>query len=408
VATRPERRPPIRTLPRNVWAASAASFWTDVSTEMIGNLLPLFLANVLGAKTAVIGLVEGVATTAAGLCDVLAGRLSDRLQRRKGLAVAGYALSTLAKPVFAVAGSWPVVAGARWAERLGKGVRTAPRDALLADSTPPQHRGLAFGFHRAADTAGAVIGLLVAAGVVWRLQSGAVALGAATFRTVVLLSLIPAVLGLLCLAVGAREVPAEGSRRPRLALRGLGRPFATFLGIVAVFELGNSADAFLVLRAQERGLSVAGILATLVAFNAVYALVSTPAGRLSDRIGRRRLVATGWIAYAIAYAGFAAASAAWQVVGLYVVYGVYYGLSYGTAKALVADLVPVSLRGTAFGTYAAVVALLDLPASLLAGVLWQGAAGWPGFGPAAPFLCGALLAGVAAVALLVWRPPAGP
>jgi MFS family permease len=260
---------------------------------MISNLLPLFLANVLGVRTAVIGLVEGLATTTASLCHVLSGRLSDRLGRRKWIAVSGYAISTLAKPVFAVAGSWPVVAGARWAERLGKGVRTPPRDALVAESIGPEQRGLAFGFHRAADTGGAVLGLLVAWGVVWQLQGGGVALGSGTFRALVLLSLIPAVLGLACLAVFAREVPIDGPRPARLAVRGLGRPFGIFLAIVALFELGNSADAFLVLRAQERGLSVTGILATLVAFNTVYALVSTPAGRLSDRFGRRRLVAAG-------------------------------------------------------------------------------------------------------------------
>jgi len=404
MAASAERRASVRALPRNVWAASAASFFTDVSSEMISNLLPLFLANVLGARTAVIGLVEGVAAATASLCDVLSGRLSDRLGRRKWIAVSGYAISTLAKPVFAIAGSWPVVAGARWADRLGKGVRTAPRDALVADSTPPEQRGLAFGFHRAADTGGAVLGLLVAMGVVWCLQGGAVSLGSRTFQTLVLLSLVPAVLGLVCLAAGAREVPAHAPQRARLAVRGLGRPFGIFLAIVALFELGNSADAFLVLRAQERGLSVTGILATLVAFSAVYALVATPAGRLSDRIGRRRLVAAGWIVYAVVYAGFAAASTAWQASALYACYGVYYGLSYGTAKALVADLVPADLRGTAYGTYGAVLGLLDLPASLLAGVLWQGVGRWPGFGPSAPFLLGAVLAFAAAAALLAWRP----
>jgi MFS family permease len=400
-------RSSVRRLPRNVWAASVASFFTDVSSEMISNLLPLFLANVLGVKTAVVGLVEGLAATTASLCHVLSGRLSDRLGQRKWIAVSGYAVSTLAKPVFAVAGSWPVVAGARWAERLGKGVRTPPRDALIAESIGPEQRGLAFGFHRAADTGGAVLGLLVAWGVVWQLQGGGVMLGSGPFRMLVLLSLIPAVLGLVCLAVVAREVPVEGVCPPRLAVRGLGRPFGIFLAIVALFELGNSADAFLVLRAQERGLSVTGILATLVAFNAVYALVSTPAGRLSDRFGRRRLVAAGWLVYAVVYAGFAGASTPWQAATLYVLYGAYYGLSYGTAKALVADLVPARLLGTAYGAYHAVLGGFDLPASLLAGVLWQGLGDWPGLGASAPFLLGAALAFAAAAALLVWRPERG-
>jgi MFS family permease len=394
----------VRGLPRNVWAASGASFLTDVSSEMILNLLPLFLANVLGMRTVVIGLIEGVAETTSSLLKLLAGGLSDRVGR-KWLAVGGYVLSTLSKPGFALAGSWQTVAGARWADRVGKGIRTAPRDALVADSIAPGQRGLAFGFHRAADTGGAVVGLLVAMGVVWSLQGADLTLHADAFRTLVWVSLIPAGLGVLSLALAAHEVRRKPSdEAPRIGLRGLGRPFATFLVIVGVFELGNSADAFLVLRAQERGLSVLGILSVLLAFNAVYALVATPAGRLSDRVGRRPVLAAGWGLYALVYLGFAAADAPWHTALLYPAYGAYYGLTYGTAKAVVADLVPESLRGTAYGTYHATLGLLDLPASLLAGIAWQGLGGFQGFGPAAPFVMGSVLAAIATVALLAWRP----
>ncbi|RPI58529.1 MAG: MFS transporter, partial [Chloroflexi bacterium] len=223
-------------------------------------------------------------------------------------------------------------------------------------------------------------------------------------------SLVPARLAVLSLAVGARDVRASGDRqaRPAVGFKGLGKRFLVFILIVGLFDLGNSSDAFLVLRAQERGLSVAGILGMLATFNLVYTLVSTPAGSLSDRVGRRRLLVAGWLAYAAIYLGFALAGAAWHVWALYALYGLYYGLSFGTAKAMVADLVPAELRGTAYGTYNATLALLDLPASIIAGVLWQGAGGWPGLGAQAPFLFGAILAFAAAILMALWRPrPAG-
>jgi MFS family permease len=391
-----------RALPRNVWAVSLTSFFMDISSEMVINILPLFLSNVLGVGTNVIGLIEGISEATASLLKVFSGWLSDRLQARKWLAVAGYAVSTLAKPFFYFANAWTSVLAVRWADRVGKGVRTAPRDALVADSIDESQRGLAFGFHRAADTGGAMIGLLIALGVVWAAQSGALELGRRTFQTVVLISLLPAALAVLSLALGARDVPVTEQReRPVISFRGLGKPFLVFLLIVGLFDLGNSSDAFLVLRAQERGLSVPGILGMLVTFNGVYTLVSTPAGSLSDRVGRRRLIIGGWLAYAAIYLGFAVAGAAWHVWTLYVLYGVYYGLAYGVTKAMVADLVPAELRGTAYGTYNAVLGLLDLPASLIAGLLWQG------LSPAAPFFFGAALALAAALLMLWWKPMSG-
>jgi MFS family permease len=396
-----------RALPRNVWAVSVTSFFMDISSEMVINLVPLFLSNVLGTGTAVIGLIEGVAEATASLLKVFSGWLSDRLQARKWLAVSGYGLSALAKPFFYVAASWQTVLAVRWADRVGKGVRTAPRDALVADSIAEEQRGLAFGFHRAADTGGAVIGLLIALGVVWATQTASTKLGRSTFQMVVLVSLIPAALAVLSLAIGAREVPATTKQeRPNISFRGLGRPFVIFMLIVGLFDLGNSSDAFLVLRAQERGLSVIGIMGMLVTFNLVYTLVSTPAGSLSDRIGRRKIIVGGWLAYSAIYLGFGLAKTGWHVWLLYALYGVYYGLAYGTAKALVADIVPAELRGTAYGTYNATLAMLDLPASLIAGLLWQGVGAWPGFGPSAPFLFGAGLALIAAVLMILWQPPA--
>jgi MFS family permease len=209
----------------------------------------------------------------------------------------------------------------------------------------------------------------------------------------------------LSLAIGARDVEVEEKRQaPSLSLKGFSTPFKIFLVIVCIFELGNSSDAFLVLRAQERGLSVLGVVGMLITFNLVYTLVSGPAGAWSDRIGRYRIIVSGWLAYSLIYLGFALAGTGWQVWALYVLYGVYYGLSYGTTRALVADIVRPAQRGTAYGVYNAALGLMDFPASLVAGILWQGVAGWRGLGPSAPFAFGAVLALVAALLMFLWLP----
>jgi len=395
----------VRQLPRNVWAVSLTSLLNDISSEMVINILPLFLSNVLGVRTNIIGVIEGVAEATASLLKVFSGWLSDKLGGRKWIAVAGYGISTLSKPFFYIANSWGMIAGVRWADRLGKGVRTAPRDALVADSIKPEQRGIAFGFHRAADTGGAMVGILIAALVVWLAQSNNIQLGENTFRTVVLISLVPAVFAVISLAVIARDNPQRSeAKAPKISFKELGKPFLIFLLIVGLFDLGNSSDAFLVLRAQERGMSVLGILLMLAAFNLIYALVSTPAGSLSDRIGRRKVIIGGWMVYGAIYMGFALAQRPWHIWGLYIAYGLYYGLAYGTAKAMVADLVSPELRGTAYGTYNAVLGIIDLPASLLAGLLWQGVGTWKGFGPSAPFFFGGGLAFLAALLLITWHP----
>lgn len=393
-------------LPRNIWAVSLTSFFMDVSSEMVLNILPLFLSNVLGVKTNIIGLIEGIAEATASLLKVFSGWFSDRLRQRKWLAVAGYGLSALSKPFFYFANAWSAVAAVRWVDRVGKGVRTAPRDALIADSIDVHHRGLAFGFHRAADTAGAMVGLLIALLIVWLAQSAQTELARHTFQTVVLISLIPAVLAVISLAVGARDVEVkEGPGTPKISFKELGRPFLIFMIIVGIFDLGNSSDAFLILRAQERGLNVLGVLGMLATFNLVYTLVSAPAGSLSDRLGRRRIIIGGWLVYAAIYMGFALAGKGWHVWLLYAIYGMYYGLAFGATKAMVADLVPTELRGTAYGTYNAILGILDFPASAIAGVLWDGLGGWAGFGPAAPFFFGSAMALIAAVAMGLWKPP---
>jgi MFS family permease len=393
-----------RPLPRNVWVLTAVSFLTDVSSEMIVHLLPIFLASVLGVGTAVIGLIEGVADTTTSFLKVASGWLSDRIRRRKALAVAGYGLSTLAKPFLYFASSWAWVLGVRVAERLGKGVRTAPRDALIAGSVGPARRGWAFGWHRAGDTGGAVVGIGLAIALLTSGHAGG-DLGRQAFQRVVLVSLIPAVMAVILLAVAAREVapPAADGASPSALRPSLERRFHTYLAVVVVFTLGNSSDAFLILRARSVGLSVTGVLAMMLVFNLVYALLAGPAGALSDRIGRRRLLAAGWGVYALVYLGFAWMNAPWHAWVLMAVYGVYYALTEGVGRAFVADLVRAEAHGTAFGAYHAAIGLAALPASLMAGILWQGVGAWPGFGPAAPFLVGGVLA-LAAILLLTRVP----
>jgi MFS family permease len=397
-------------LSRNVWVLTLTSLLTDISSEMLLNVLPLFLANVLGVRTSVIGLIEGVAETTASLVKLYSGSLSDRLGNRKQLAVLGYGLSAVAKPFLYFAGGWGWVLGVRFTDRVGKGIRTAPRDALLAGSVSPERRGLAFGLHRAGDTAGAFIGLAIAALIIWATQKNAVSLSLESFQWVVLASIIPAMLAVLVLALGATEIdtPRRQPSSPTLRLRwqALDFRFRAFLGVMVLFTLGNSADAFIILRGQERGLSVLGIMGMLLTFNAVYSVLSGPLGFLSDRLGRARLILAGWLVYGLIYLGLAMAQTGWQVWLLFTLYGVYYAATEGAAKALVADLVSPEQRGTAYGLYHAAVGFAVLPASVLAGLLWQGVGSWPGFGPGAPFLFGAGMALLAAILFRYWVLPA--
>jgi MFS family permease len=397
-----ENKTGLRSLPRNVWVVTATSFLTDVSSEMLVYLIPLFLANVLKTGTAVIGLIDGIAETTASLMKIYSGWLSDKLGKRKWLTVLGYSLSAFAKPFLYFASTWGWVLGVRFADRLGKGIRTAPRDALVAEGVPEKQRGLAFGVHRAGDTAGAFLGLLIAAGIIWLTQAGAGQLQENTFKIIILASIIPAVLAVLVLAVGAKEAPAGSrSKAPMLSLKGMDRRFKAFLGVVILFTLGNSSDSFIILRGQERGLSLLEIMGMLLTFNLIYALLSGPLGALSDRIGRRKLIIGGWMAYGLVYLGFALSKTGWQVWTLFGLYGLYYAATEGTAKALIADLVPAERRGAAYGLFNAAVGLMALPASAIAGLLWQGAFGWDGFGAAAPFFFGAGMALLAGI--LFWR-----
>jgi MFS family permease len=390
---------PLRRIHPNVWFLTLGSFLTDVSSEMLTNLIPLFLYNVLGVQTSIIGLIDGIAEFTASWVKILSGGLSDRLGKRKNLTVAGYALSTLAKPFLYFAVTWEWVLGVRFSDRFGKGIRTAPRDALLADSTQADQRGLAFGLHRAGDTAGAFVGLGIAALIIWLTQSGAAELERHTFQVVVLASIIPAILAVLVLFFGVKEVAAarkDKSKFPSFSLKSFDKRFKAFLVVIILFTLGNSSDSFIVLRGQDRGLNVLQIMGMLMTFNAIYAILAGPLGSLSDRIGRRWLMLAGWTVYGLVYLGFALSHTGMEIWVLFGIYGVYYALTEGVAKALVADIVSPDQRGTAYGLFNAAIGLSALPASAIAGLLWQFV------NPGAPFLFGAGLALLAGLLLMTW------
>lgn len=388
----------------NVFILGLVSLLTDVSSEMTITLLPFFLANALGVRTAVIGLIEGVAESTSSLLRLPSGWLSDRIRARKGLTALGYAISSFAKPLLYFASSWGLVLAVRFADRVGKGVRTSPRDALLAESAPFHQRGRSFGFHRAADTTGAVVGLALAAAIMYAVQSDRLDMAYGTYQTLVLVGVIPAFVavgltGLLREPRVERRPVARGAidpstEKPRL----LSGPFVAFLVTITLFTLGNSSDAFLLLRTQSLGLPVYQVGIVLVAFNLLYATVALPAGILSDNFGRKRVIVVGWTVYALIYLGFALASSGGEAVALFVLYGFYYGAVEGVARAYVADLVPAEVRATAYGLYHGVVGLSALPASVIAGLLWDG------FGPSAPFLFGAVLAAAAMLSLTLFVP----
>ncbi|MBI3994626.1 MAG: MFS transporter [Nitrospirae bacterium] len=376
----------------NVLLLGVVSFFNDAASEMIYPLLPLFLATVLGAGPAALGIIEGIAESTASFLKLASGFISDRVHRRKNWVVGGYILSNAARPLIGLTTIWTGVLALRFIDRIGKGVRTSPRDALIAESTPFEFRGKAFGFHRAADHAGAVVGPLIATLLL--------AVFMLDLKTVFLLSVIPGLITVAVLLIGVREIPIEtrpAARHEPLKIRRAWRempiPLRRFVRVLFLFTLGNSTDAFLLLKAQQLGVSVALIPVLWTALHIVKMGSSLPGGIASDRWGRKGVIVTGWMVYALTYAGFAIADAAWQAWALFAVYGLYFGLTEGAEKALIADLAPAHLRGSAFGLYHLMIGIGALPASLLFGWVWQV------YGDAAAFSMGAFLALTAALLL---------
>jgi MFS family permease len=386
------------------------SFFTDVSTEMIYPLLPVFLASVLGANASFIGAIEGVAETTASLLKLVSGWWSDKVGSRKKLVVAGYGIASIVRPFTAMTHTASQVLMIRLTDRIGKGIRTSPRDALLADSAPVGARGRAFGFHAAADNAGAVVGPLLAF-LFLKLQ------GVGSFdgtkrllphdeqalRNVFWLSAVPALVAMIVLIIVVRDVPKhEEAKKDAGSIDqmagGLTKRFWAYLVVVLLFTLGNSTDAFLLLRANQLGVPIAMAPILWALLNFVKSATGTYGGGLSDRVGRKPLIVGGWIFYSAVYFAFGWATAAWHAWILFAVYGIFYGMTEGTEKALVADIVPTQRRGSAFGWYNLAIGLGALPASLIFGRIWDTA------GAPTAFVFGASLALIAAVLMAFVAP----
>jgi len=372
---------------RNVYALSAVSFFTDASSEMIYPLLPVFLTVTLGASAGTLGVIEGAAETTSALLKLASGWWSDRARRRKPLIALGYGIASAVRPLIAIAQSATQVLMIRLTDRVGKGIRGAPRDALIADSVDPSIVGKAFGIQRTSDHAGAVVGPLIAFAVLhwWHTP----------LRTVFWMAAIPGAIAVAIAVFLVREkAPAAEHHAatidPKVPLPGR---FWAALGAITVFTLGNSTDAFLLLRATQLGVPVALAPILWAMLHFVKSTTSTPGGILSDKLGRKPAVVSGWIIYAIVYLLFGRASQPWHAWALFAVYGLYFGLAEGPERALVADIVPGGKRGTAYGWYNLAIGIAALPASIVFGMIWDRA----GSGPA--FTFGAALAGVAALCL---------
>ena len=376
---------------RNVFAAGLVSFFMDVSSEMVYPLVPLFLSNVLGVNKSVIGLIEGIAESTASLLKVFSGWFSDRIGTRKGLMGAGYAISVLSRPFIALAVTWQHILASRFIDRLGKGIRTAPRDALIADSADPAVISRAFSYHRSMDTLGAVIGPALAFFLL--------SLFAGDFRKVFWVSMIPGIIAVFLIVFFIKEkkrtLPARHNR-PKLTLAHFDGRFKFFVLITTIFAIGNSSDVFLILRAQQLGISTAMIPVVYLTFNLVYSLSAIPAGMAADRFGMKRVVLTGFILFAVTYYGFAvvgSAAAVWVLFGLY---GIFMGLTEGVQKAFLTTIIPPDFKATAFGVYNTAIGLALFPASLIGGWLWDNVS------PAATFYYGSAMAAVSTLLFIAF------
>lgn len=393
-----EKKDTVLGFKKNVFWLGLTSLFTDISSEMIYPLVPIFATTILGAPVAFVGLIEGIAESTASLLKVFSGWLSDISGGRKKLAIAGYSLSAIAKPLLIIANAGWHILGIRFIDRAGKGIRTAPRDALIAGSVDgTDNYGKSFGFHRTMDTIGAMLGPALAFLLLPILAKGSSSNG---YRELFSLAIIPAVIGLLILAAFVREkrIPRGNAAAPKLSLKPFGREFKIFLLIILVFTLGNSSDAFLVLRAKDAGMAVAMIPLAYLLFNTINALLATPAGIISDKLGRRGVMILGFANFALVYLGFALAKGPLVVWIMFGFYGFYYAFTESIFKAYTADLVPPDCRGTAYGLLNMTMGIALLPASLIAGWLWQAVS------PSAPFFYGAATAGVAMVMLVMFVP----
>lgn len=378
----------MKKLPKNIVYLGFVSFFTDFSTEMIYPLIPAFLTGVLGVGAEILGIVEGVAEATASILKAISGTLSDKFPRRKPLVILGYTLSALSKPFIGIASTWQHVLIARFSDRIGKGIRTSPRDALISDSISPEFRGRAFGFHRSMDTLGAVFGPLTAF-VILAIFTPRLGIST-TYRMIFILSIVPGLTAVAILTRVRESVRKKGTIDTKNFLKNyamLPRGFWVFLGIMLIFSLGNSSDTFILLMVKERGISVKSIMLLYMLFNIVYSLVSTPAGILSDRIGRKNTLLIAFLIYGITYLSITRISSIAHVIIIFILYGIFYGFYEGSSRAFVTDIIGNSdLKGTAYGIYHMGIGLMLLPANFIAGVLWKS------FNPETTFYFGGILA----------------
>lgn len=373
-------------IPKNVKALGFVSLINDAASEMIYPLLPIFLTSVLGAGAGVLGIIEGIAESTASLLKLFSGWISDKIKKRKILVLIGYSLAAFGRPVIALCSTWWQVAVVRFVDRLGKGVRTSPRDALVSLSTPDDIKGKAFGFHRAMDHAGAIIGPLSA---VLLLKLGL------SLKTLFLWALLPGVITILIVVFFVKEKKAESeSENAKFDFSVLSKNFRVYLLILILFTFGNSSDAFLILKARDIGVAVIFVPLLWVVLHFVKMTTSIPGGVWSDRVGRRKVIITGWLVYALIYLGFGFSSEIFHIWILFALYGIYFGLTEGVEKAFVSDLVDKEFHGTAFGFYHLAVGLAAFPSSVIFGFIWQK------LGSEVAFIYGASLAGLASILLL--------
>ncbi len=356
---------------RNTVALTWVSFFTDLASETIYPILPLFLTSVLGVEKSLIGLIEGIAESTASLLKLFSGWLADRTGKNKFLVGLGYGLSAIGRPFFALAASpWHVLL-LRFLDRVGKGIRSAPRDALILAGSPPDRIGRAFGFHRAGDTAGAILGPALAMGLL--------AAFGGQYAPVFLIASIPGFIAVAVIVFKVKDAPGKHVGAPKLRWHAFDRRMKLFVVAAFVFGLANSSNAFLILRASDLGVPQVWVPLAYLLYNVVYVLVSIPAGILSDRIGRPKVLVAGFLSFALVYAGFAMANAPWHAWALFAAYGLFSGLTEGVQRAWVGDLAPPELRGSAFGLFHFAVGMAALPASLMMGGLWDA------FGPGMAF-----------------------
>ncbi|MBE3089790.1 MAG: MFS transporter [Actinobacteria bacterium] len=399
---------------RNIYLLGAVSFFNDFASEMIYPLIPVFINSVLGLGAAFIGIIEGIAETTNSLIKLFSGYFSDKFNKRKAFVIAGYTISNLLRPLIGIVSSWGGLLFLRFSDRVGKGIRTAPRDALIGDCAPAQRRGFAFGFHRSMDHLGAVVGSLVASLILYVFLLD--------IRKVFLLSIIPGIIAILIIIFGVKEVTRKINGQKKSlgtnAIKGgnsdtkkdgkivkksilnfrefktLGGRFSYFLSILVIFALGNSTDAFLLLRASDLGIKTAAIPLLWAVHHISKAIFSTLGGHISDKLGRKTMIICGWVVYFLTYFGFAFANVPYMIWVLFVFYGLFFGFTEGVEKAFVCDMVPKDNLGTAYGFYNLAIGLSALPASLIFGFVWKV------FSFKAAFIMGACIAAVALIMLL--------